>query len=224
MLAYRSPLVVAKALATLDRMSGGRVKVGAGTGYLRSEFAAVGVPFEERNQRFDEAVEAMVAIWTTDAMRGEGLAFTAVGQTARPRPEQIPHPPFWIAGNSGRARQRAAAYGEAWMPLLLDEDRAATVRSPAIPTTAELGRVIGELEELVVAAGRPAGSVAVQIEGPESRRLADELPLGPQLDHLHELASLGVSWFVVDTPGSSVPEALGALDRYGDEVIGAFRR
>ncbi|MET0147434.1 MAG: TIGR03619 family F420-dependent LLM class oxidoreductase [Ilumatobacteraceae bacterium] len=223
-LPYRNPLLLAKALATLDLMSGGRVKVGVGTGYLRSEFAAVGVPFEERNQRFDEAVEAMIAIWTTDAMRGEGLAFKAVGQTSRPRPEQIPHPPFWIAGNSRRARERAAAYGEAWMPLLLDAERAATVRSPAIPTTNDLAVLIEELHELVAAAGRPAGSVAVQAEGAQTLTLADDLPLGQHVDYLHGLESVGVSWFVVDTPGTSVAKALGALDRYGDEVIGPVKR
>ncbi len=93
-LPYRNPLLMAKSLATLAISSEGRLVVGAGTGYLRSEATALGVDFDDRNELFDEAIEAMVAIWSEDNVTFEGRHFQAGGTTAHPRPAVTP--PFWI--------------------------------------------------------------------------------------------------------------------------------
>jgi alkanesulfonate monooxygenase SsuD/methylene tetrahydromethanopterin reductase-like flavin-dependent oxidoreductase (luciferase family) len=107
---YRNPFLTAKQAATLDVLSGGRVILSVGTGYLRSEFLALGVEFEERNALFDEALEVIRRSWSEDDVVYEGLHFKALGQTQRPRPPE-PGPTIWIGGNGKVARQRAARHG-----------------------------------------------------------------------------------------------------------------
>ena len=85
-LPYRNPFVVAKSGATLDLLSDGRFTLAVGVGYLKREFAALGVNFDERAAVFEEALEVIRGIWTTDDFSYDGLHFTAKGITAHPRP------------------------------------------------------------------------------------------------------------------------------------------
>ena len=100
-LPYRNPFVVAKTVATIDALSGGRFVLAAATGYLRGEYRALGVDFDERNDLFDEAVEVLRGVWSEDAFAYEGRHFTATGQSANPKPARIP---LWIGGNSMLSR------------------------------------------------------------------------------------------------------------------------
>ena len=126
-LPYRNPLLVAKSVATVDALSDGRFVLAVGTGYLKGEYRALGVDFEQRNDLFDEAIEVMEGVWTTDDFRYEGLNFTAHGQTANPRPaERIP---IWIGGNSRLSRRRAATVGDGWVPFPAPRGLAATART-----------------------------------------------------------------------------------------------
>src|SRR6201998_2038224 len=97
-LPYRNPFLVAKSGATLDLLSGGRFTLAVGVGYLKREFAALGVNYVERAELFDEALDVIRAIWTTDDVSYEGKHFTATGITAHPRPVREPPPPIWIGG------------------------------------------------------------------------------------------------------------------------------
>src|SRR5580698_9895802 len=92
-LPYRNPFVVAKAGATLDLLSGGRFTLSVGAGYLKREFAALGVDYSRRNELFDESLDVLKAIWTSDDVTYEGEHFSAKGITAHPRPTSVPHPP-----------------------------------------------------------------------------------------------------------------------------------
>src|ERR1700756_2620203 len=94
-LPYRNPFLVAKAGATLDLLSGGRFTLAVRAGYLKAEFAALGVDFDARNDLLDEALDVIRAIWTTNDVTFEGRHFTARGITAHPRPASLPHPPIW---------------------------------------------------------------------------------------------------------------------------------
>ena len=105
-LPYRNPFVVAKSGATLDMLSDGRFTLAVGVGYLKREFTALGVDFDERAALFEEALEVIRAIWTGDDISFEGRHFSAKGITAHPRPVSRPHPPIWIGGNTAAARQR----------------------------------------------------------------------------------------------------------------------
>ena len=128
-LPYRNPFVVAKAGATLDLLSDGRFTLGVGVGYLKGEFYALGVDFDERAALFEEALEVIRGIWTTDDFSYEGRHFSARGITAHPRPVSTPHPPIWIGGNTSAARKRVVSYGDGWCPFAAPAVLAQTART-----------------------------------------------------------------------------------------------
>jgi len=113
----RPPLVAAKMLASLDVLSGGRLIVGAGTGWLAEEFAALGVPFEDRGARADEYLRLFKECWTNPAPRFEGKFARVADVSMNPRPLQTPHPPLWIGGDgpgSSAAWQSSVTAGRPW--------------------------------------------------------------------------------------------------------------
>src|SRR6185295_7027057 len=137
-LPYRNPFVVAKAGATLDLLSDGRFTLAVGVGYLKWEFIALGVDFDERGDLMEEALQAIRAIWTGDDVSFEGRHFTASGITAHPRPLSQPHPPIWIGGNTAAARRRVASYGDGWCPFPAPAVLAQTARTTSMETNEDL--------------------------------------------------------------------------------------
>src|ERR1700722_9666518 len=102
-LPYRNPFLTAKVVASLDTLSGGRVILGVGAGYLKGEFDALGVEFAERNDLTDEAIVTMKQTWAGQAVTVTGRHFRAESNVALPVPAQRPNPPIWVGGNSKRA-------------------------------------------------------------------------------------------------------------------------
>src|SRR4051795_3720926 len=152
-LPYRNPFVGGKSGATLDLISDGRFILGVGVGYLKREFAALGVDFDERGQLFDEALEVIRGIWTTDDFSYEGRHFTASGITAHPRPATRPHPPIWIGGNTPAARRRVTTHGDGWFPFPAQGILAQTARTAEM-NAETLGDGIDDLRRRLDAAGR----------------------------------------------------------------------
>lgn len=114
-LPYRHPLVVAKAWATLDRLSGGRAILGAGVGHVVGEFAALGVDFDDRGGALDEAIDAVRAALSSEVVAHEGERWSYADVGARPRPVQD-RLPIWVGGSSKPALRRAAHKGDGWLP------------------------------------------------------------------------------------------------------------
>jgi probable F420-dependent oxidoreductase len=216
-LPYRNPFLAAKQVATLDVLSGGRVLFGVGTGYLRSEFAALGVDHAERTALFDEALEAIVGIWTSDGYSMRGRHFMAKAQTAHPGPLQRPHPPIWIGGNSGRARQKVAERGQAWAPLMISSTVAQTVSTPPIEDVAALRVAIADLHRRLEDAERSPEDVDVQVEWNQINNMVGDR--SRQRELIEELADAGVTWIVVDPPGRRVEEALDEIGSYGADMV-----
>ena len=215
-LPYRNPFLAAKQAATLDVMSDGRVIMSVGAGYLRSEFLALGVEFEERNALFDEALEVIGRSWSEDDVAYEGLHFTALGQTQRPRPLG-PGPTIWIGGNGKVARQRAARHGQGWTPLLIAPEMAKTTRTAPLRTPHELAMAVDDLHELASAEGRDGGRLDVQVEWRESSSItatADHI-----LERVEELTDAGATWMVVDPPGDDLERTVELIAAYGESVI-----
>jgi probable F420-dependent oxidoreductase len=113
---YRHPLITAKAFATLDALSQGRVILGVGAGHLQGEFDTLGVDFAQRGKLLDEAIDAIIAAFTDEYPKHDGAhwRFADVGQ--RPRPLQQPRPPIWVGGSTKGALRRAAERGDGWLP------------------------------------------------------------------------------------------------------------
>jgi probable F420-dependent oxidoreductase len=160
-LPYRNPFLTAKAVASLDVLSGGRVILGVATGYLEGEFEALGVDFSERNELTDEALVVMKEAWTGQSVSSRGRHFKAGGNTMLPRPIQEPNPPVWIGGNSRRAIRRAVELADGWVPMPNSATTASRRHSPAMETLADLeGRIayarshaqsVGRKEPLTIA-------------------------------------------------------------------------
>ena len=147
-LPYRSPFAVAKAVASLDRLSGGRAVLGAGSGYLREEFDILGVPFEDRGERTDEALQAITTVWTEEHPRFEGRFFSIADAVVAPGPVQQPRPPIWIGGNSMRAVRRAVELGDCWTPFVAapDDIRRGADRAASLGRSIELAAPLGRIE------------------------------------------------------------------------------
>lgn len=106
--AYRHPLQTAKAFATLDELSDGRVVLGVGAGHVEAEFDLLGVPFADRGRLTDEAIDGIRAAWSDE------YGWKGFGQ--RPRPRRPGGPPIWVGGSSPAALRRAATRGDGWLP------------------------------------------------------------------------------------------------------------
>jgi probable F420-dependent oxidoreductase len=218
-LAYRNPFISAKAIATLDVVSGGRVIVGTGAGYLEAEFTAVGADFAARNDVTDEAIVVMKAVWSGEPVTMEGLHFTANETVALPLPVQRPNPPIWIGGNSNRAMRRAVEHADGWNPMPSPARAAKMLRTPPIETLDDLARRIGDLKVATEKAGRadvpeviftPIGAAAFggQVTG------VDQF-----VDEIQAHAAIGVDALTINLPGDSRAEWLDKVRWFGAEVV-----
>ncbi|OBF11393.1 LLM class F420-dependent oxidoreductase [Mycobacterium sp. ACS4331] len=222
-LPYRNPFVVAKAGASLDLLSNGRFTLAVGVGYMKKEFAALGVEFDERGALFDEALAAIRAVWTTDDLTFEGAHFTAQGITAHPRPVATPHPPIWIGGNTAAARRRVVEHGDGWCPFPAPPGLAQAARTAPLDSVERLATGITDLRRRLEEAGRDPHGVDVAISpftpaGPGD----DDFNADAYLDELQRLADAGVTWVHVGIPGDSLTHALEAVDRFRATVIEAI--
>lgn len=190
-LPYRNPLLLAKAVATVDRLSAGRLTLVVGTGYLRSEFAALGRSFDDRNALVDESLDVLTSVWTVDRFDHHGRDFQALGVASEPRPVQLPHPPIWIGGNSQKSRARAARCGAGWAPLFAAGTFAATVRTASISSLEDLRAGIVDLRDRTEAAGRDPDAMGVQVDvGDVDDALGDPAAFVGQL---RDLGRIGVT-------------------------------
>jgi probable F420-dependent oxidoreductase len=222
-LPYRNPFVVAKAGATLDLLSDGRFTLAVGVGYLKREFAALGVDFDERGQLFEEALEVIRVIWTTDDLSHEGRNFNATGITAHPRPVSKPHPPIWIGGNTAAARRRVVAYGDGWCPFPAPAVLAQTARTAAMDSES-LAAGIDDLRRRFDAAGRDWTGIDVTFTNSDGGNPGDDdFNADAYLSGVEKLAAVGVTWLQVSLPGDSLAHLLDSIERFGTSVISDTR-
>lgn len=219
-LPYRNPFIVAKAGATLDLVSGGRFTLAVGVGYLKREFAALGVDFDDRAALFEESLQVIRDIWTSDDVTVDGKHFTAQGITAHPRPVSVPHPPIWIGGNTAAARTRVAAHGQGWCPFRAPAMLAQTARTAALESLADLAAGIGDLRRRLEEAGRDPSTVDVTFTNHAGGTPgADDFDADAFLEGVAQLTELGVTWVQVGVPGDSLAHALEAIEQFGADVI-----
>ncbi|HEX7856859.1 MAG TPA: LLM class F420-dependent oxidoreductase [Sphingobium sp.] len=160
-LPYRNPFITARAVATLDVFSGGRVTLGVGAGYMKKEYAALGVDFETRNGLMDEFILAMKAAWTGDEFSFVGGGYNANGIRINPAPMQRPHPPLFIGGNAKRAIRRAVDLGDAWYPFLSAETVTKTARTVNLSGEDELRRSLDYFHDYAAASDRAKPPIVV---------------------------------------------------------------
>jgi probable F420-dependent oxidoreductase len=113
------PVLLARALTTLDVLSKGRLDAGFGISWLRDEYEAVNVPWEGRGARLDEMLDVLEKIWTSDVVEHQGPSFSIVPSTVLPKPVQRPHPPILLSAMSPGALRRVGRRGDGWLALSL---------------------------------------------------------------------------------------------------------
>lgn len=210
---YRNPFLLAKAAATVDKLSGGRLTLGLGAGYLKGEFHAVGVDFEERGALFDELLEVLPLHWSGEPFSYQGRHFSARDVVALPRPVQDPIP-VWIGGNSAAARRRVVSGAQGWMPMLGTPELSATTGTQHIGGLDGLGDLVGEVREK---AGRPL-DVMVSYH-------ADGISTDPSARaDLHrevfaEYEKAGVTWLVISSATRTTAQTRAFLDAFGDTYL-----
>jgi probable F420-dependent oxidoreductase len=223
-LSYRNPFLAAKAIASLDRLSGGRTIIGIGAGYLEGEFQALGVDSTQRNELTDQAIRAMTQAWAGEPMSFEGTGFTAPGNQMLPTPAQSPRPPLWIGGNSGRAMRRVAELADGWIPMpttgMSESAVAKRLKTAAIDSPAALAGRIDKLRQMWADNGRE-GQPAIGFTPPSGLMRATGTPPSPQelIDEAGQLAEAGVSLLTISLAGDTRAELLRSMERYASDVL-----
>jgi len=219
---YRNPLLQTTSIASVDFLSKGRSIFVLGAGYLRSEFAALGVDFERRNELFDEYVDVIQAYSTGKEMAREGTGYRAIGQRRTPVAVQRPHPPFWLGGNSSRTRDRVAKWADGWSVLMGSPTLAATSRTASISTLDELRIGIEDVWRRADSYGRDASLITIQASS-EVLALNDAVSPGQQLEEISRLAEIGVTWVHVPMGHWGTEETLDRIASFGADVIAPSR-
>ena len=216
-LPFRNPYLTAKTLTSLDAVSGGRLIAGVGAGYLRSEFAAVGVEFDDRVSLFDEYLAALRQIWLHPGRPMAGSTFAVRGELVVDPPIQKPHPPLWIGGNSAATMRRVVAHGSGWCPMINPAAVASSVRTAAIETTDDLSRAVDRLRQLTSDAGRDPSGIDIQVAVPAVD--FDDVHAVTALDRsIAKLTDAGATQILVHADATSASASEHYLKRFAAHV------
>jgi probable F420-dependent oxidoreductase len=221
-LPYHNPFRLAHQAATLDALSGGRLTLGLGTGYLRGEMRAMGANADSRLESFDAVLETMLTAWTAESVSGSGLGWSAREVHVQPRPVQQPHPPLWFHGNSAFGRERAARYGGGWLGILTTPQLATTIRTAHLPDLKAARLAIEDLHRRCEVAGRDPASVSLGLSGLWPMI---DIREGWDADAIVEAAqaasSIGVGTLFTTICGDDPLAANETLAAFGDQVVAA---
>jgi probable F420-dependent oxidoreductase len=223
-LPYRNPFLTAKAVASLDAVSGGRVILGVAAGYLEAEYRALGADFERRNELADDALIAMKRAWSGASVQFDGHGGRAIGNTMLPTPVQSPHPPIWVGGNSRRAARRAAEHAQGWSPFPVPAAFGRRTRTAPLESVEALAARIRELADHALELGR-SESLDVNFV-PFGLRMNPSATPNPDAfcEQAVRLAEIGVTWLSVGLPCPSRAAYCESAARFGEEIIAALRR
>jgi probable F420-dependent oxidoreductase len=214
-LPYRNPNLVAKAATTVDRLSKGRFTLGVGAGYLKAEYHALGVNFDERNALVDEALDVLPLHWSGQPFDYEGRGFSARQVIGLPRPLQDPIP-IWIGGNSALTRRRVAQRAQGWMPLTSAVDISVTTRTPRIDSVDDLEQRINALR---AEAGDRAAGIDIAVAYTDPTIAQPDVDVERHRDALGRLEEIGATWIVLPGPPGVYPATAELLESFARNYI-----
>ena len=212
-LPYRHPVLSAKAFATIDALSGGRVILGVGAGHLEGEFATLGVDFKRRGKLLDEAIDLVKQAFLEEYPAHDGPTWPVREVGIAPRPVQRPRPPIWVGGSTPAALKRAAERGDGWLP----QGTPRAELPQAIATIREHRRKklgddvpieIGTMSEWLYV-GTPSFDVGANARTGTAEEIAA---------HLRGLKDIGVHHFGVRFRARSCDELIDQIDAFGGGV------
>ena len=221
---HRPTVLAAKMLSTIDVLSGGRLVVGIGVGWLQAEFnAVVGPAFAERGPVTDEYLSAFRSLWTQEAPRFDGNWVKYDGILFEPKPVQKPHPPIWVGGESRPSLRRAARFGDAWYPI-------GSNKKHLLDTLPRYRAGIERLRQLTAEAGREPASVGLTYR---VKRYGEAMPekasdgerrlfsgtTGDIIADLRALRDLGVAAVDIDFERADPNASIAEMRRFRERVI-----
>jgi probable F420-dependent oxidoreductase len=198
-LPLRNPFVLAKQVATLDHMSGGRIELGVGVGWLKEEFEAVGVPFEKRGPRTDEYIAVMRKLWAEDGVSFAGQFVNCDEVSSNPKPVRKTVP-IVIGGHSEAAAKRAGRLGEGFFP--------------SIGTQVDILPLFDVVRRAAAAAGRDPGEIEIMAGCPDLLPGSTKDPRAA----IEARAKQGVSRIILPV-WRYLPDLEEGLGRFGERVI-----
>ncbi len=215
-LPYRNPFITARAVATLDVFSAGRVNLGVGAGYLKGEYHALGVDFERRNEIVDEYIRALKAAWGGEEFSFKGTGYEARGNRILPAPVQKPHPPLLIGGNSRRAIRRAVELGDGWHPFFTAGVLSTTSRTAPMSGEDDLVAGLRYMREHCAKVGRerPPEVVLGSLTSP-----GEKLHPAALIDKIGRFRALGVAGAAIHIEGRTRAQWCDNAQRYGEDVL-----
>jgi probable F420-dependent oxidoreductase len=216
-LPYRNPFIVARAVASLDRFSNGRVVLGMAVGYLKGEYKALGVDFDARNDLMDEYLTVLKRALSGEEFAFEGSGYQAFGNRIQPAPVQKPHPLFYIGGNAKRAIRRAVEQGDGWYPFFtVSGVDNATTRTAAMENLDDLATGIAYMKAHCETVGRATPPLVAT----GSLSLPGEtLEQSAMIDRAGQMAEMGIVATAMNIKGQSLNEYCDNVERFGAEVI-----
>src|SRR3954471_12011678 len=218
-LPYRNPLLLAKTAATVDLISGGRFILGVGTGYLKTEFFALGVDFEERNELFDEALDVLPLHWSGEPFSYQGKHFSARDIVSRPAPVRRSIP-IWIGANSKLTRRRVASRAQGWMPMSGPPEMATTTRTPHLSGLDEMRAAIRDLKEQ---AGARADEIDVMVLYTDDSICLPGVDVERHRDALGHLADIGATWVSFAFTFPAKEQTHDFIDGFAEHYLGSSR-
>lgn len=200
---FRHPLDTAKAFATLDTLSNGRVILGVGAGHVPGEFEALGVPFAERGRLLNEAIDGVKESWASEFVGDVGL---------RPRPVQQPRPPIWVGGSKPPALRRVAERADGWIPQ----------GTPRADMPEQIAYVLAHRDSVRPGAALEIGTITEHLyvgrpdwEVPEPTITGSPSEIAASLN---EFAAMGVSHLQLRFRARSIDELCDQLEAFGTQV------
>ena len=183
-------------IATLDNLSGGRVDLGIGVGWMREEFEALGLPpevYQHRGGATDEQLRILQAVWTQDVAGFDGRFYQFEPVGAHPHPIQRPHPPIWVGGHTRPALRRTAQFGDGWLPI--------GGRPPADLPPEEVAGCIATIRKQAEGFGRDPASLRVRFDTTVDFEATDGRPFsGPDdaiAEQLRRYVDVGADSFLI---------------------------
>ena len=221
---HRNPVHTAKILSTIDNLSGGRLTVGCGVGWMREEFEAIGTPpFDNRGSVSDEYIRVFKELWTSNAPTFEGKYANFSDIVFSPQPVQKPHPPIWIGGESPAALRRAARLGDAWYPI---------GSNPTYPlqTIRQLSDAISRLHSYAEGFGRDPSEIDLAFSagwyneneartGPDGDRLTFTGTPRQIADDILAFHELGVRHLMLGFQGPTLDQTLARMHYFASEIM-----
>ncbi len=217
-LPYRSPIPVAKLLASVDVLSGGRLIVGTAIGWMEGEFAALGIPIKDRASRADEALELFRALWTQEYPEVQTKRYRLAGVKASPMPLQKPRPPILVGGGSEGAFRRVARFGDGWHASSTDPEAFRRGTEAVTRFWQEAGRQgtpIWTLRVPLLIEGVHRAAVDMSLL---RGRYVIEGSVARVIEALRQFRSLGCSHVALEVSYTTFPAILDSIDILAREI------